>query len=43
MGVDDARDYLATLLLQCQQSLADFGPQAGALKGMAEFVVSRRY
>lgn len=43
MGVDGARDYLATLLQQCRQSLADFGPEADALRGMAEFVVSRRY
>ena len=43
MGVDDARDYLATLLQQCQQSLTEFGPEADALRGMAEFVVSRRY
>lgn len=43
LGVDGARDYLATLLEQCRHSLADFGPEAGALRGMAEFVVSRRY
>lgn len=43
MGVDGARDYLATLLQQCRQSLADFGPEADALRGMAQFVVSRRY
>ncbi|MFL1404095.1 polyprenyl synthetase family protein [Marinobacter sp. M1N3S26] len=43
MGVDGARDYLATLLQQCRETLADFGPEADALRGMAEFVVSRRY
>ncbi|MFC4259381.1 polyprenyl synthetase family protein [Marinobacter lacisalsi] len=43
MGVDGARDYLATLLQQCRQSLATFGPEADALRGMAQFVVSRRY
>ena len=43
MGVDEARQYLATLLEQCRHSLADFGPEADALRGMAEFVVSRRY
>jgi geranylgeranyl diphosphate synthase type II len=43
MGVDGARDHLATLLQQCRQSLTDFGPEADALRGMAEFVVSRRY
>ena len=43
MGVDGARDYLATLLQQCRQSLEYFGPEADALRGMAEFVVSRRY
>lgn len=43
MGVDGARDYLATLLQQCRQTLAVFGPEADPLRGMAEFVVSRRY
>lgn len=43
LGVDGARDYLATLLQQCRQSLAGFGPEADTLRGMAEFVVSRRY
>ncbi|MFW5824996.1 MAG: polyprenyl synthetase family protein [Marinobacter sp.] len=43
MGVDGARDYLTTLLQQCQDSLTGFGPEADALRGMAEFVVSRRY
>lgn len=43
MGVDSARRYLATLLDQCRDSLAGFGPEADALRGMAEFVVSRRY
>lgn len=43
MGVDGARDYLATLLQQCRHILADFGPEADALRGMAQFVVSRRY
>ncbi|SFR73575.1 farnesyl-diphosphate synthase [Marinobacter daqiaonensis] len=43
MGVDGARTYLATLLAQCQENLAGFGPEADTLRGMAEFVVSRRY
>lgn len=43
MGVDGARAYLATLLEQCQDNLSGFGPEADALRGMAEFVVSRRY
>ncbi|MCK7543884.1 polyprenyl synthetase family protein [Marinobacter bryozoorum] len=43
MGVDGARAYLATLLEQCRDSLSGFGPEADALRGMAEFVVSRRY
>lgn len=43
MGVDSARRYLATLLDQCRDSLSGFGPEADALRGMAEFVVSRRY
>lgn len=43
MGVDAARAYLATLLQQCRDSLSGFGPEADALRGMAEFVVSRRY
>ncbi|MGM0570710.1 polyprenyl synthetase family protein [Marinobacter sp.] len=43
MGVDGARAYLATLLTQCQDNLSGFGPEADALRGMAEFVVSRRY
>lgn len=43
MGADSARRYLATLLDQCRDSLSGFGPEADALRGMAEFVVSRRY
>lgn len=43
MGVDGARHYLNQLLATCQQHLAGFGPEADPLRGMAEFVVTRRY
>lgn len=43
LGKDGARRYLNQLLATCQQHLAGFGPEADPLRGMAEFVVTRRY
>ncbi|WP_404368523.1 polyprenyl synthetase family protein [Marinobacter sp.] len=43
LGIEGSRRHLAGLLDQAQQSLAGFGPEADALRDMADFVVARTH
>ncbi|OEY66711.1 polyprenyl synthetase family protein [Marinobacter sp. X15-166B] len=43
LGVAGAKDYLTVLLDQALSSLQDFGPEAEALRTMANFVVARTH
>lgn len=43
LGVAGAREHLAALLENAQQSLRDFGPEADPLRAMADYVVARTH
>ncbi|MBU2953989.1 (2E,6E)-farnesyl diphosphate synthase [Marinobacter sp. F3R08] len=43
LGITGARDHLATLLENAQQSLREFGPEADPLRAMADYVVARTH
>ncbi|MBB5322676.1 (2E,6E)-farnesyl diphosphate synthase [Marinobacter oulmenensis] len=43
LGLDGARQRLSDLLGQCHQALEDFGPEAGPLIAMADYVVARTH
>ena len=43
LGLEGAREHLANLLEQAQQSLQAFGPEADPLRAMADYVVARTH
>lgn len=43
LGLKGAREHLSTLLSSALESLQDFGPEADALRAMADYVVARTH
>ncbi|KEF31216.1 Octaprenyl-diphosphate synthase [Marinobacter nitratireducens] len=43
LGIDGARAHLKQLLASAHESLAGFGPEAGPLRAMADYVVERTH
>lgn len=42
LGLQDAREHARNLVQEAMSSLTDFGPEADCLRGIAEYIISRR-